>query len=303
MHVHVSPSVNNFFCISQTFRSADFRKAFADISSIRSIIPEETPVVGLSGTLTTKQLESLPSQLGMDKPEGYIVVSTSPDRPNITLYRAHKPHSDSKLSEYEAIYKPEVDKLYYCPDSYPVTLMYLPMQWCSAASRYCLQIFGQQSMDTCRYAQIYSQQSKAVIEVVTRELKKAVPRIRLVFCTSAIGMGFDSGSITRVIHAKPPRNLSDYFQEISRCGRAGQPAEASLHFSCSDIAANIPGIKPDIVEYCKTTGCLRASMLSAYGFDKSPASPAGCSCCSVCKVACNCDSCLADLLDEPMEIA
>ena len=44
-----------------------------------------------------------------------------------------------------------------------------------------------------------------MLQVNTDDLKKGIPRIRLIFCTSSLGMGFDSPSIDRVIHCKPPR--------------------------------------------------------------------------------------------------
>ena len=60
------------------------------------------------------------------------------------------------------------------------------------------------------------------------------PRIRLVFCSSTISMGFDSPSITNGIHLNPPRNDIDYLQQIGRSGR-GQHSKAVLHYSNNDI--------------------------------------------------------------------
>ena len=178
--------------------------------------------------------------------------------------------------------------------------MYMPLQWASAASAYCAHVFGPVTLENCRHAQIYASQSKEVVNKVIQDLKNPVPRIRLILCTSAIGMGFDANTITRVIHTKPPRNLSDYFQEISRAGRAGQPARAILHFSPADIAHNLKGIKPDIIEYCKSDGCLRSSILRTYGFEKDAQSPLGCKCCTPCQELCDCDTCFAKLI-EPMD--
>ena len=71
-------------------------------------------------------------------------------------------------------------------------------------------------------------------------------------------MGFDPPSVTSVIHAKPPRNLSQYLQEIGRAGRWGQNATAILHYNNHDVAKNLPGIEEDIIKYCKSQDrCLR----------------------------------------------
>ncbi len=93
-----------------------------------------------------------------------------------------------------------------------------------------------------RYAAYFSRQHPEVTRHISEELRKADPHIRLVFCTAALGMGFDSPSIVRVIHARPPRNLNDYFQEIGRAGRAGQEAQSTLYYSPRDIARNLPGM-------------------------------------------------------------
>lgn len=60
---------------------------------------------------------------------------------------------------------------------------------------------------------------KNVKATVLTPLSKKVPLIRLTFCTSAIGIGFNSPSIDCIIHTKPPRNLSDFVQDIGRDGK------------------------------------------------------------------------------------
>ena len=81
-------------------------------------------------------------------------------------------------------------------------------------------------------------------------------------------MGFDPTSVVRVIHAKPPRNLSQYLQEIGRAGRRGQKSVAILYHNKRDIAKNIAGIEDDIIQYCKNNKCLREMLLVPFGFQK-----------------------------------
>ena len=192
------------------------------------------------------------------------------------------------------LYKPECRRLFIEKEHYPVTLFYLPLEWCGEASSFCMDLFGGPGIvnaSNCLFGVLFSRQAKEVKEVICGELKKKESRIRLVFCSSVIGMGFDAPSITRVIHGRPPRNLNTYFQEIGRAGRKGQAAEAILYFNNNDIARNLPGIQDDIIRYCRSVQCLRKEILVTYGFESPVSDVSGCSCCDFCKERCSCGRC------------
>ena len=105
-------------------------------------------------------------------------------------------------------------------------------------------------------------------------------------------MGFDPENVTKVVHACPPRNISQYFQEIGRAGRRGQPAVATLYYNSRNIAKNLPGMNDDMISYCKNNAsCLRNQLLSVFGFEKDT-SLIGCKCCSFCKENCTCEECV-----------
>lgn len=116
-----------------------------------------------------------------------------------------------------------------------------------------------------------------------QELKKEHSLIRLVLTTSILGMGFDPENVTHVVHSCPTRNISQYFQEVGRAGRRGQPSVASLYYSTRNIARNLPGITEDIIQYCKNdTSCLRNCIHSVFGFEKN-SDIVNCKCCCICK--------------------
>lgn len=105
-------------------------------------------------------------------------------------------------------------------------------------------------------------------------------------------MGLDPKNVTHIIHACPPRNMSQYLQEIGRADRCGQPSFATLFYSNRDIGKNLPGIKEDIINYCKNdSSCLRNQLLSVFGFEKKE-SIIDCKCCSFCDENCICESCV-----------
>lgn len=260
-----------------SFRGEEFRTAYQRLQTLPAVF--ETPFLALSGTLTSKQMKKLPSILGLNNP---LIVQESPDRNNIFLVKENKIQTGDVLEAYENIFKQECDKLKIDPDNYPVTLMFLPMFYMSQASAYLKYLFGKDDIRSSRYAVLYSNQDKSVIEITVKDLQAENPRIRLILTSSVSGMGFDPPSVTRIIHAKPPRNLSQYLQEIGRAGRRGQNATAILYFNKSDIAKNLPGIQEDIIKYCKNTDqCLRELLLEPFGFKKSENIDKA-QCCSYC---------------------
>ena len=86
----------------------------------------------------------------------------------------------------------------------------MPIQYCSGAMRYCQHVFGTGRPDGATVGPYSSCIYSHVVSEVLSDLKKETPSGRLMFCTSALCMGFDSPSVDRVIHARRPRSLNDY---------------------------------------------------------------------------------------------
>jgi superfamily II DNA helicase RecQ len=246
---------------------------------------DRIPFIALSGTLTKDQMRTLPDILGLLCP---ALVQETPDRTNIFLSKIMKVKSSDMCGVYEEIFKEECELLHKDPKTYPITLMFMPLYYISQAAAYLMHLFGPCDITKSCYSVLYSRQEKAVIKTTVEELHLPQPRIRLVLTSSVAGMGFDPPCIERVIHAKPPRSLSQYLQEIGRAGRRGQPSKAILYCNKQDVAKNLPGIQDNIVEYCNNdVKCLREMLLEPFGFLKSD-NIDGDKCCSYCKKQTSC---------------
>ena len=58
-------------------------------------------------------------------------------------------------------------------------------------------------------------------------------QLAVIVATTAFGMGVDKPNVRFVFHREPSDSVDSYYQEVGRCGRDGEPAEAIL-FSRSD---------------------------------------------------------------------
>jgi len=273
------------------FRGKNFRHAFTELSSIPTFF-RDVPYVALSATIPHSMVTTtLPKALGMVNPH---IITANPDRPNIFLDKMKKPSSTDIAACYDSVLKPICQQLKEQKSSFPVTLMYVPHPANARGQAICSQLFGANDITTSLYSSLYHNQAEDVKQITLDELRKDSPRIRLVFCSATVSMGFDSPSFTNIIHLRPPRNIMDYMQQIGRAGRRGQQSKATLYYNASDIAKNIVGNTQEIIDFCHNNEtCLRLQLLQWFGFTEPAVVINKCKCCVNCIAKCDCNDCVA----------
>ena len=113
------------------------------------------------------------------------------------------------------------------------------------------------------FAQFHAPQTDHMKAEILEEIKTETSNNRVIFATSALGMGVDAPGIVRVINIGPPSTLESYLQEIGRAGRRGQKSTAELYF----CKVNKGLVDQGMVEYCKnTTTCQRELLMKYFGF-------------------------------------
>lgn len=114
--------------------------------------------------------------------------------------------------------EPIANELAVWRDKYPMTIVYLKLKYCGCA--YTLfertlkenQFVGESEEPAARlFAQFNSPQTDRMKKEIISEIKKKQnSRVRVIFATSALGMGVDTPYVTNIVHISPPSTLEAY---------------------------------------------------------------------------------------------
>ena len=190
---------------------------------------------------------------------------------------------------YYNILKPIAENLKVMTIDYPQTIIYTKLKYCGFAYRLFDSILGgEQYVDSTRvpskrlFAQFHSPQTADMKKEILSEIVKENSNIRVIFATSALGMGVNAPFVTQIVHIGPPSSLEAFIQEIGRAGRKGQPSKSFLFYSNSEISdykINKKLIDKAMADFCKNSSeCYREIIMKYFGFQKRQQD----SCCSIC---------------------
>ena len=244
--------------------------------------------MALTATAPPHLLTNLKQSLPLQK--GCKVVAANPNRSNIYYDKKVRMSNHHGYESYDTIVIPIANELALQREKYPMTIIYLKLKYCGYV--YTLferilqdkQFVGDSKDPAARlFAQFHAPQTKRMKKSLIAEVKKENSRVRVLFATSALGMGVNVPHVEHVVHITPPSNIESYVQETGRAGRTGVPSKATLYYNNSDIGKNKQHVQDSMKEYCKSqTTCLRKLILEYLGFPFVTQDR----CCCVCDARC-----------------
>lgn len=249
-------------------RGQEFRTDFSGLAVLRSYI-QDLRFLAVTATSTKIQVQNFSKTLCL---KNLKVVTVSPNRKNIFLSTLQRKPSLYGFEGVKEILFPIAKKLLAEKIAYPITIIYMKLQFCGAAYKLFDKILkneqyvdGIKSPSARLFNQFHAPTTSGMKDSILEEIKNEKSRTRVIFATTALGMGVDAPNIAHVIHIGPPSSMECYVQEFGRAGRTKSNSWATLYWNNSDIASNTH-IEKSIKDYCLTQTCLREFIMTHFGY-------------------------------------
>ncbi|CAB4010341.1 Werner syndrome ATP-dependent helicase-like [Paramuricea clavata] len=267
-------------------RKAAFRQCFFRLGEVRSLLPLGTPVLALTATATPKVKKETMEGLSL-KPDTHL-ISVTPNRPNIYLYKA-------KVNDSLECFDWSIDNIKLKKNTTPKTIVYCKSQKeCGKIFRH----FKSNLKEDLYFPEGAEKVSKNMVigmfhaNTLTKNKNRVSDSLfdpdgtcRVVFASTALGMGVNIKDIFQVIHYGPPRQADDFLQEIGRAGRNGQAAPYILFYKGN----HLKNCDLNIKEYTKTSEkCLREIILKEFDETSTLLKSGTHDCCIICHKICLC---------------
>ena len=268
------------------FRGEEFRQAFYHIGEIRSIIPSHVNIMALTATATRSTFNVIETQLSLKDP---LVVSVSPDRPNINLCVKPSQHLKDFAASISAslrLEKKDFPKtIIFCSSYNDCSTMYDKMVKYLGKDKTVIPGFP----NLLEY-RLFTMYTRAADDEMKDEVMLLFNRtnshLRIVIATAAFSMGIDIPDVQQVFHWGPPSSVEAYVQEIGRAGRNGTDSCAVLLNKKNRYTSKEIKDYADNAEKCRRL--LLFSHFVSYTHNNDYIK---CKCCDICKQICDCELC------------
>ena len=263
-------TIDEAHCVSEW--GHDFRPDYMEIFSVRKLFPKAT-MIALTATATEQVKRDIIKNLGLKKPE---IFTTSFDRKNIFLEVQPKKSGESQVINFLKNHKDE-SGIIYCTSRRQVDELFVSLK----KKGYSVLNYHAGLPDDVR-----GEHQQLFIE----------DKVKIIVATVAFGMGIDKPNVRFVINFDLPKSIEEYYQEIGRAGRDGQPAWALLLYTYADVhkiryfftdmadPTKAEMKLKSMVNFASGNSCRRKALLNYFGekYDATTGEADGSWCCDIC---------------------
>ena len=263
-------TIDEAHCVSEW--GHDFRPDYMEIFSVRKLFPKAT-MIALTATATEQVKRDIIKNLGLKKPE---IFTTSFDRKNIFLEVQPKKSGESQVIDFLKNHKDE-SGIIYCTSRRQVDELFVSLK----KKGYSVLNYHAGLPDDVR-----GEHQQLFIE----------DKVKIIVATVAFGMGIDKPNVRFVINFDLPKSIEEYYQEIGRAGRDGQPAWALLLYTYADVhkiryfftdmadPTKAEMKLKSMVNFASGNSCRRKALLNYFGekYEATTGEADGSWCCDIC---------------------
>lgn len=210
--------VDEAHCISDW--GHDFRPNYSRLVDVINTLPPNVPIIATTATANKRVEEDIKAQLGDDM----LTIRGSLMRESLRIQVINLPKNSERMAWLiENINKINGSGIIYC----------LTTRECNRVSEF----LRENGINALEYhSQLGS--NKEEMKKIREEREKLLinNKVKVLVSTVALGMGFDKGDISFVIHYQMPGNIIKYYQEIGRAGRKIDNAYAILLIGDEDVS-------------------------------------------------------------------
>ncbi|MCB2287637.1 RecQ family ATP-dependent DNA helicase [Clostridium algidicarnis] len=202
--------IDEAHCISDW--GHDFRPNYSRIVNVIRTLAPNVPVIATTATANNRVIDDIKTQLG--KSLTLIKGSLMRESLNIQVIKL-KAQTERMAWLIENINKIDGSGIIYCSTTRDCNNV---AEWLKLNGIDALPYHGKLSPDNEIKKTLREERETLLIE----------NKVKVLVSTVALGMGFDKGDISFVIHFQMPSNIIRYYQEIGRAGRKLDDAYAVL---------------------------------------------------------------------------